>query len=498
MQPLVAVALLSVVRVIAADRSIEQTIRAMTPEQKIAQLLIIGFDGHVLSDELRTFLSRGVGGVVCYGYNIESAEQAKLLTAAIRVSAGPVAPFIAIDQEGGIVRRLRSGVPVISSNMAIGATRSPDLARRAGRAVGAGLRDLGFTMNFAPVLDVLSDHRNEAIGTRAFSADPQLVASLGSAFIEGQNAAGIISVAKHFPGQGGVREDSHQTLPSLDVSIETLHERELVPFREGFQHGLEAVMTAHIALPRIGETATTQASLSRRVLRSLLRDEMHFDGIVITDALQMKALGDHRVSAAIKAIQSGADMILTAGTATEREEIYRGLLAAYRSGRLPKSTVDRALRHILAVKTHPRSTPPVEPDPSIVREIAERSITLLGSIPTLIERRVLYVGGERATIPVPRTVEEPAGIVRAAVEAAKNADVIVASAATRDQADVARRVHRAARSMPMIFVNLGLIDEWIEGVPSIVAYAEDQESLNAIARVLGGELRATGSYPLER
>ncbi len=468
----------------------------MTTEQKIAQLLIVGFDGHVSSDELRAAVSRGVGGVVFYAYNVESAEQARHVTDSIRTAAGPIAPFIAIDQEGGIVHRLRSGVPVIPSNMAIGATGSPELARRAGRSVGAALRDLGFTMNFAPVLDVLSDHRNDAIGTRSFSDDPQLVAALGSAFIEGQNEAGIISVAKHFPGQGGVREDTHQTLPSLDVSIEKMRDRELVPFREGFRHGLEAVMTAHIALPRIAETASTPASLSRRVLRYLLRDEMHFDGIVITDALQMKALGDDRLSAAITALKGGADMILTAGTAAERESIFRGLLTAYRSGRLRKATVDRALRHILAVKTHLRSTPPVDPDPGIVREIAERSITVIGSLPSLRERRVLYLGGASATIPVPRKVEEASGIVRAAVESAKNADVIVAVAATRDQADVARRAHNAAPSVPMIFVNLGLIDEWIDGVPSIVAYAEDHESVNAITRVLGGEFRATGRYPL--
>jgi beta-N-acetylhexosaminidase len=339
---------------------------SMTPEQKIAQLMIVGFDGHVLSDELRGLIARGVGGVVFYSYNIESPEQAKHLTESIRAAADPIAPFIAIDQEGGIVHRLRSGVPVIPSNMAIGATRSPDLSRRAGRAVGAGLRDLGFTMNFAPVLDVLTEHGNSAIATRAFSDDPALVATLGTAFIEGQNEAGVISVAKHFPGQGGVAEDTHRTLPSLDVPLSTLRERELVPFTDAFHHGLQAVMTAHIALPRIAETPLTPASLSRRVVHSLLRDDLRFDGIVITDALQMKALRDDRVSVAIEALRAGSDMILTAGTANEREQIFRGLLAAYRSGRLPHATVDRALRHILLVKRSFSPGAKMRPDPDSV------------------------------------------------------------------------------------------------------------------------------------
>jgi beta-N-acetylhexosaminidase len=499
---------------LTANKSVDETIRAMTPEQKIAQLLIIGFDGHTLSDELRRSVTRGIGGVVFYAYNVESPAQAKQVIAAIREASGPITPFVAIDQEGGIVHRLRFGVPVIPSNMALGATRSHELARRAGRAVGSGLRDLGFTMNFAPVLDVLSDHRNAAIGTRAFSDDPGLVAELGSAFIEGQNEAGIISVAKHFPGQGGVREDTHKTLPALDAPIGTLRRRELVPFEDAFQHGLGAVMTAHIALPQIAETPTTPASLSRRVLQSVLRDELRFDGIVITDALQMKALESEadRVEVALRALNAGADMILNAGTAAEREQIYEGLLAAYRSGRLRRTRVDRALRRILTAKRDFKRGPSLPPDSAIVQEIAAGSITVIGSD---IERygslakggRVAYVGADNwlkqqfasgTLISVPRFVGEASGLVRAATEAARHSTVIIAVAATRDQADVARRVHDAARNIPMIFVSLGLIDEWIDGenVLSVLAYAEDQESQSAVARVLRGETRASGKYPL--
>ena len=166
---------------------IDRVIDSLPDDEKIGQLLFVGFDGQVPGDELRILANKWhVGGIALYAPNMETPQQVRRLTGYIRSEGASLPAFIATDQEGGIVHRLRTGVPVMPSNMAIGATASPEIARRAGRAVGAGLRELGFTMNFAPVLDVLSAPQNDAIATRSFSDEPGLVGRLGSAFAEGE------------------------------------------------------------------------------------------------------------------------------------------------------------------------------------------------------------------------------------------------------------------------------------------------------------------------
>ena len=505
----------------AQDRAIDREIDAMSDEERIGQLLFLGLSGPIANAEMRKEVSEWhVGGIALYAHNVESREQVRRLNDEIvRASAGHAVPFIAIDQEGGIVHRVRLGVPVIPSNMALGAAGSPDLARRAGFAVGAGLRDLGFTMNFAPVLDVLSEPRNAAIGTRAFSDEPALTATLGAAYVEGEKMAGVIAVGKHFPGQGGVREDTHASLPRLASTLPELRRRELVPFERAFKHGLLAVMTSHIALPTIAEAADMPATLSHRIVTGLLRDEMHFTGIAISDALQMDALaGRHRPEAlAIDAILAGADMVLMLGSEDERQAVFTSLLTAYRDGRLPRDRVREALRRILTVKgTLPR-VPPPNPGggAKLVEEIARRAATLVqGSahlvpLSSALRANILYIGPEgllgnrigataAVILPSPLRSETAEALHAAATMQFAKASVVIAAAANETQFELLRALQREHPSQPFVFVNLGSPFRILVGrnSASLLLYAEDDASQSAAVAALKGEAAITGICPI--
>jgi beta-N-acetylhexosaminidase len=486
---------------------IDAAIDALSDDRKIGQLLFVGVAGPVDSAELRRNVQAwGVGGVVLYARNIETPEQVRRLTGAIRKhSSGGAQPFVAIDQEGGIVKRLRLGVPVIPSAMALGATRSPNLARRAGAAVGTSLRNLGFTMNFAPVLDVLSVPVNDSIGTRSFGADPALVASLGAAFIAGHHSAGVIAVGKHFPGVGGVAGDTHAQLPELRVSLDVLRARDLIPYRDP---ALAAIMTGHIALPEITRRENLPATFSPRIMTTLLRHELRFEGVLITDALQMDSLSRERGAAALAldALLAGSDMVLTVGGAKEREQVFDGLRAAYRDGRLPKSRVRDALQRILRAKAMLRHPYDVHETDGIVEEIAARAITKVAdekaNVPPIASAgsRVLYVGvdGPLWSHLPPGTFLPIAAGVETIAASLRRAPLCVAAAATQEQFDVIRRAHEAASETPLIFVNLGSPHRILRGAAAItlLTYADDAASQRAAARVILGKAEATGLLPV--
>jgi beta-N-acetylhexosaminidase len=502
--------------------AIEREINAMTDEERIGQLLFLGLSGPVPNAELREVVGEWhAGGIALYAHNIESREQVRRLNEAIVLAAeGHAVPFIAIDQEGGIVHRLRLGVPVVPSNMALGAAHSADLARRAGFVVGAGLRELGFTMNFAPVLDVLSDPRNTAIGTRAFSDNPELTATLGAAFIEGEQRAGVIAVGKHFPGQGGVAEDTHTVLPRLTLTLPALRRRELVPFDRAFKSGLLAVMSSHIAIPLIAERPDLPATLSRRVMTNLLRNEMHFQGIAISDALQMDALARRRDpgALAIDAILAGSDMVLMLGSAKERQEVFRTLLAAYRDGRLPKQRVREALRRTLKVKASldgPRDTR-VEEGAAVVQEIARKAVTLaprsarLIPIPPVLRQHAVYIGpdgvlrsqiGATVTVllPSPLRAETENGLHASASAALATASIILAAATNEQEFKFVRALHKEHPSMPFVFVNLGSPFRLIvgESAATLLHYAEDEASQAAAVAAVNGQMQVTGRLPVD-
>jgi beta-N-acetylhexosaminidase len=337
----------------ADDARVEALLQRLDLESKVGQLLMVGFGGREMGPEIEHLL-RGyhIGAVALYTRNIQSAAQAQRLIREVRqVMADEVQPFVAIDQEGGNVVRVHHPLAVLPGAMTLGATRDPMLAYLVGQAVGTELRLLGFDMNLAPVLDINHNPKNPVINVRAFGDEAGLVGALGTAYISGQQAAGLSTVAKHFPGHGTTAADSHFALPRIEASLEALESADLVPFRQAFAAGLDAVMTAHVQVPAV-EPDGTPGSLSPRVVHDLLRGKLGFDGLVITDDLEMRAIsGELGVGeAAVRAVLAGADMVMVIWTPRRKTEVVQALLGALRSGRITPERLDESVRRILRLK----------------------------------------------------------------------------------------------------------------------------------------------------
>ena len=339
----------------AQARQIDALMQNMSVRDKIGQMMMCDIIGKRMHPKLKTFLDDvRPGGITLFNYNIGSPNQLRELNRELFVAVQTAPPFLTIDQEGGDVSRLREDIADVPGNMALGATRSEKLAESVGNTLGEGLAGYGFNMNLAPVLDVNTNPKNPIIGTRSFSSDPKLVGRLGAAYIRGLQSRGVIAAGKHFPGHGDVAGDSHMSLPVLHQNSTELHERELVPFREAIQRGgLSVIMTAHIALPGLHNGKPVPATLSKLALTDILRKEMKFDGIIMTDGLEMQGLLDSTGSIAkssVLAVLAGADMISVNAAPEDVLEARDALLEAVAEGVLRPERVDASVRRILSLK----------------------------------------------------------------------------------------------------------------------------------------------------
>ena len=341
----------------------------MTPEERVGQLFMPAISAQgtngtpaMTEDVRKTLNSVHPGGVILFARDIRSPGQLVTLTTDLQKSVplsknGDLIPlFISVDQEGGYITRLPFG-PVMPGNMALGAAGSTDLTRNVSRSIGEELRSLGINMNFAPVLDVETNQNNPVIGIRSFGSDPDLVAVQGAAYIKGMHDAGIICSGKHFPGHGDVDVDSHISLPLESHNKTRMNEVELVPFRAAIREEADAIMTAHIIFPAY-DNATIQAgggqmpvpaTLSRPILTGLLRDELGFNGLIVTDAMMMKAISDNygEENASVLAVMAGADIVLYPDSV---DTAYNAVLREYRTNPDMQKRVDESVLRILTVK----------------------------------------------------------------------------------------------------------------------------------------------------
>ena len=314
-----------------------------------AGTLLPGFEGTELPEWLRARLAAGLAGVCLFATNISSPEQLRGLTDAIR-AANPSA-VIAIDEEGGDVTRLFQAVGSPFPGAAI-LGRIDDLVytRQIAERVGRQLCAVGVTLDFAPDADINSSDDNPVIGTRSFGADPALVARHTAAWVEGLQSTGVASSAKHFPGHGDTASDSHLSLPVIDLPLATLRARELVPFQAAIAAGTATIMTSHILLPQLDRVPAT---FSPRILGELLREELGFTGVIVSDALDMHgASGSTGIpDAAVRALAAGCDLLCigTANTDAQLGEIEAAVATAVSDGRLPPSRLADALARVAAL-----------------------------------------------------------------------------------------------------------------------------------------------------
>ncbi|WP_306665862.1 beta-N-acetylhexosaminidase [Paenibacillus oleatilyticus] len=327
----------------------------MTLEDKVGQLIQAGFhslepDEHILDLIER----RRIGGVILFARNVQSTAQVAALTGKLQEAAqraGTAPLWISIDQEGGMVARITEGVALMPGAMAIAAGGSVKAAYEAALVAGRELRALGVNMNFAPDLDINNNPANPVIGVRSFGEAPEAVAEYGAASIRGFQDAGVSATAKHFPGHGDTATDSHLDLPTIPHSRERIEAVELVPFRRAVAAGVDAVMSSHIVFPAF-EPERLPATLSRRVLTGLLREELGFDGVIVTDCMEMQAIAAHygTVQAAVMAVEAGADIVLISHSREQQEGALDALLEAVRSGRISEERIDASVRRLLALK----------------------------------------------------------------------------------------------------------------------------------------------------
>jgi beta-N-acetylhexosaminidase len=303
--------------------------------------ILPGFEGPVAPDWVRKRISEGLGGIVLFGWNVESPEQLRSLTNALRAE-GDV--LVGIDEEGGDVTRLEvatgSSYP---GNAALGAVDDVELTERVAASIGADLAEVGVNLNLAPVADVNTNLRNPVIGIRSFGADGELVARHVAASVRGLQSSGVAACAKHFPGHGDTAEDSHHELPV----VESLDDAALLPFRAAIEARAQAIMTAHIVVRSLG---ATPATMSRELLGDLLREDLGYDGLVITDALEMKAISATVgvEDGAVRSIAAGADALCLGHDLFDEAvvSVRDALVEAVRSDLLSESRLAEAAERV--------------------------------------------------------------------------------------------------------------------------------------------------------
>lgn len=327
----------------------------LTLRRKIGQMLLVGFPGPAVGPAYERLIREyKLGNVILFSGNLKNARQARELCAGLQeriLQSTGVPALIAVDQEGGMVSRMPPDGTNIPSAMAVAATGDPHNAFLAGELTARELRAMGINMDIAPVLDINSNPENPLIGVRSYGDTAETVAAYGNAMAEGLLSGRVIPVAKHFPGHGDTAVDSHLGLPVVPKTREELEQCELLPFRSAIAHGIPCIMAAHILFPKI-EKEQVPASLSRDILTGLLKESCGFDGLVLTDCLEMQAVqaGFGTAAGAVAAVRAGAHLVCISHTAALAEQAADALAEAVQNGGLPMAVIDEAVEKILALK----------------------------------------------------------------------------------------------------------------------------------------------------
>ncbi len=358
----------------AAEDQIKVIMDKMSLEEKVGQMFMPDFrnwNGKPYT-EMNTEVAKIIqdyhlGGVILFRENVANTEQTVKLVDGLQKASKDIPLLVTIDQEGGLVTRLQTGTNM-PGNMALGATRDPKIAEQVGQAIGEELNSLGINVNFAPSMDVNVNPDNPVIGIRSFGSDPQLVADMGVGYIKGLQNAKVAATAKHFPGHGDTATDSHVGLPIVEKDIKELEKTELKPFQAAMDNNIDMIMTAHIVVPALDNTKAISkkdnteigipATLSKKILTDLIRNKMNYKGVVVTDALNMKAIVENfgEEDTVIRAINAGADIVLMPAIVQGTDQIknldkvYNAAVEAVKSGKIPEERVNESVRRILKLK----------------------------------------------------------------------------------------------------------------------------------------------------
>jgi len=553
----------------------DKQLKRMSLEQKVGQLISVGINATFLNQENEAFkalrhqiVDNHVGGIILFRGPVY--ESVVLCNRMQELAKYPL--LISADLEAGAGMRFDDTVN-FPWNMAIAATGNPDYAQRAGELTAREARALGIQQIYAPVADVNNNAANPVINVRSYGEDPETVGKFVAAFVNGAQQMGVIATAKHFPGHGDTAIDSHRGLPEIDVTRERLNRVELVPFRAAVDAGVGAVMDAHIALPRIDPTAitplpkdvklgpidtnegeeivvakSTMPTTLSPVVNRILREDLRFDGLIVTDAMSMSGLTLYftQEEASVRALEAGADQLLKPA---DPDAAFRGVVAAVKSGRLSEQRIEASARKLLAAKydlglVKQRITPLDEIDRivagkqagALAEEIATRAVTLVRndanqlpaklSSPSRVFNLAITNGDDRLTITQPFTGtmsragvkmdtavlddRSPEAEVQSALRRAARADVVLVSMYGRVRSGQARSVALPEagakalnalieRKAPLIGISFGnpyLLLSFPNLQTYIVAYGDMPSLQKAVANALLGKSAVTGRLPI--
>ena len=498
--------------------------------------LMLAFEGTEIPEWVSQSLQHGrpAGFTLFRGWNIESPSQAAELSTDLQTrNQGDQPLLIATDQEGGQLQALAGSTP-FSGNMALGATGDEDLAREIGTALGRELRAVGINVNYAPAVDIATLPRNPSLGVRSFGSDPGSVTALGAAVAAGMADSGVLATAKHFPGKGEAAVDPHYELPLLDLTRERMDRVELAPFSRLFAAEIPLTMVGHYLVPALTGSATEPISVSRQGL-STLREDLGFGGVIISDALDMKALdqGSAQVVEFIAMINAGIDLLLCMPDPELRGRAITALEKGHERGLISDTSLASSRKRIELLRS---SIPVIEPDTSVVGSVkhlalasrlAERSITLVrdeaGALPLATSGRLLVLEPEPSNVtpadttalypPVlseelaryhpsitarvyPQTPSE--GDMSGLLELAPEHDVIVVGTVVAPQAQGRLVTELVATGKPVIAVALRTPFDILEypSVSTYVAtYSSHQPAMAALASKLFGQQGFSGKLP---
>ncbi|QHE52286.1 beta-N-acetylhexosaminidase [Pontibacillus sp. HMF3514] len=346
----------------------------MNIDEKIAQMMFIGVKGTSLKkQEAELIRTERVGGVILLGGNIQNTKQLlhfiKSIKEANQDSHTPL--MLGVDEEGGRVSRIPDAIANFPSNQYIGKYANASLSHRIGELLAQKVQAFGFNVDFAPVLDIHNNPQNRVIGDRSFGSTSERVSELGIATMKGIQSEGVIPVVKHFPGHGNTTKDSHISLPKVDKSIVEIKQEELIPFKKAIDQGADMVMVAHILYSAIDQKYP--ATLSKRIISDVLRNDMGFEGVVITDDMSMGAITQNygMEEAAVLSIRAGTDMfMLTSSGNGNYDRVKKALKQAVKQGTISEESIDKSVKRILKLKKKYKLShdPPQEVDVSSLNQ----------------------------------------------------------------------------------------------------------------------------------
>jgi beta-N-acetylhexosaminidase len=504
-------------------------VNAMSDEQALAQTFMLGWVGAEPSPLIINWIrDRHIGGIKIFGWNTQDTFQlAETVGTLQRTALGspPGIPLlVATDQEGGWIRHVKGATSETPGTMAIGASGYPRDAYLSGYYIGRELAVLGINMNFAPAVDLYTNRYSVIIGPRAFGNDPVRTGILGAAFVKGQQAAGIVATAKHYPGHGGTDLDSHGVLPQIRVPFEVLWDRELVPYRMLAKEGIPAIMSGHLAFPQT-QAGPVPASLSSWFLRDILRERIAFRGLIITDDLMMYGATSSTGSlsrTAKQALLAGNDIIMMSSTPGFNDAVWTYLVNSMREEPEFRSRVRDAARRILEVKLEylrgPGAVPRIPdrgkveagvPDPegaAFFLDLAARSVTVLKGEPLTPEQagRVLLAGqfedfftaGRQAYPGAAAYWYPPSGESAELIRQARGADTVIFCLSDAGGLGLLRGLRNLNKRV-IVFSVLSPIylreASWADGALALYSYA--RESFIAGFSVLLGRIPPRGKLP---